>query len=54
MIVVAGAKKVGKSTFARLLVNTMLNHVPCVAFLETGARWLCARVWTGGVNGSAS
>lgn len=36
LIVICGAKKVGKSTFARLLANTLLNQVPTVAYLDTG------------------
>ena len=36
VIAVCGAKKVGKSTFARYLTNTLLNHFPAVAFLDTG------------------
>eukprot|EP00887_Chlorella_sp_A99_P005329 scaffold1.g5329.t1 len=35
LVVVCGAKKVGKSTFARLLTNMLLNHHPAVAFLDT-------------------
>lgn len=34
-IAIAGSKGVGKSTLARLLVNTLLNISPTVAFLDT-------------------
>jgi polynucleotide 5'-hydroxyl-kinase GRC3/NOL9 len=37
VILVCGAKKVGKSTFARFLVNGLLPQHPCVAYLDTGA-----------------
>ena len=37
LIVVCGAKKVGKSTFARFLVNSLLGKHACVAYLDTGA-----------------
>jgi hypothetical protein len=36
LVAVAGPKKVGKSSFCRYLINTLLNSHPCVAFLETG------------------
>lgn len=36
LIVVCGAKKVGKSTFARFLVNSLLNKHPCVGYLDIG------------------
>jgi polynucleotide 5'-hydroxyl-kinase GRC3/NOL9 len=36
VLAVCGAKNVGKSSFARLLVNVLLNSHPCVAFLDTG------------------
>ena len=36
VIVVCGSKKVGKSTFCRQLVNSLLNHHPAVAFMDTG------------------
>ena len=35
IIAVCGAKGVGKSTFARLLVNSLLNHCSNVGFLDT-------------------
>jgi hypothetical protein len=35
LIVTCGGKKTGKSTFARLLVNTLLNIHPEVVFLDT-------------------
>ncbi len=34
MVAVCGSKNVGKSTFARLLVNSLLNAHPHVAFLD--------------------
>ena len=34
-VAVAGSKGVGKSTLARLLVNSLLNVSPAVAFLDT-------------------
>eukprot|EP00062_Callorhinchus_milii_P012796 gi/632960185/ref/XP_007896050.1/ PREDICTED: polynucleotide 5'-hydroxyl-kinase NOL9 [Callorhinchus milii] len=34
IILVCGNKNVGKSTFSRYLMNSFLNHVPCVEFLE--------------------
>lgn len=36
VIAVCGAKKVGKSTFARFLANALLSQHPCVAYLDTG------------------
>lgn len=36
VIAVCGPKKVGKSTFARLLVNSLLSCHPCVTYLDTG------------------
>lgn len=36
VIVVCGPKKVGKSTFGRMLVNALLARRPCVAYLDTG------------------
>jgi polynucleotide 5'-kinase involved in rRNA processing len=35
VIVVVGSKQTGKSTFARLLVNSLLNRAPLVAYLDT-------------------
>ncbi|GAB4817782.1 hypothetical protein N2152v2_004828 [Parachlorella kessleri] len=35
VIVVCGSKKAGKSTFCRQLVNSLLNHHPTVAFMDT-------------------
>ncbi|PRW58709.1 polynucleotide 5 -hydroxyl-kinase NOL9 [Chlorella sorokiniana] len=35
VIVVCGAKKVGKSTFARFLLNSLLARHGCVAYLDT-------------------
>ena len=34
MVAVCGSKNVGKSTFARLLVNSLLNAHPRVTFLD--------------------
>ncbi|XP_072442505.1 polynucleotide 5'-hydroxyl-kinase NOL9 [Chiloscyllium punctatum] len=34
IILVCGGKNVGKSTFCRYLLNSFLNHIPCVEFLE--------------------
>uniref|UniRef100_UPI00398E933A polynucleotide 5'-hydroxyl-kinase NOL9 n=1 Tax=Pristiophorus japonicus TaxID=55135 RepID=UPI00398E933A len=34
IILVCGGKNVGKSTFNRHLMNSLLNHIPCVEFLE--------------------
>ncbi|XP_078414103.1 polynucleotide 5'-hydroxyl-kinase NOL9-like isoform X1 [Cetorhinus maximus] len=34
IILVCGRKNIGKSTFNRYLLNSLLNHVPCVEFLE--------------------
>ncbi|XP_067826270.1 polynucleotide 5'-hydroxyl-kinase NOL9 [Heptranchias perlo] len=34
IILVCGGKNVGKSTFNRHLLNSLLNHIPCVEFLE--------------------
>ena len=34
-VAVAGSKGTGKSTLARLLVNSLLNVTPVVAFLDT-------------------
>ncbi|KAJ0064817.1 hypothetical protein NL108_015590, partial [Boleophthalmus pectinirostris] len=34
VILVCGAKNVGKSTFIRILINTLLNHTGSVAYLE--------------------
>ena len=34
-VAVAGSKGTGKSTMARLLVNSLLNVTPVVAFLDT-------------------
>ena len=46
VIVVAGSKKVGKSTFCRQLANALLNTHPVVAFLDTGAAlWLRLWLW---------
>ncbi len=36
VIAVCGPKKAGKSTFARLLANSLLSCHPCVAYLDTG------------------
>jgi polynucleotide 5'-hydroxyl-kinase GRC3/NOL9 len=36
VVVICGAKKVGKSTFARYLTNTLLNTLPCAAYLDVG------------------
>jgi len=36
VIAICGAKKVGKSTFARYLTNRLLNIHPVVAYLDTG------------------
>ena len=36
VIAICGAKNVGKSSFARFLVNRLLNAHPVVAYLETG------------------
>jgi hypothetical protein len=36
--VVCGPKKVGKSTFGRVLVNALLAQHPCVAYLDTGGQ----------------
>jgi polynucleotide 5'-hydroxyl-kinase GRC3/NOL9 len=36
VIVVCGAKKVGKSTFARFLANSLLTRHASVAYLDTG------------------
>ena len=44
VIVVCGAKNVGKSTFARLLANTLISKYGAVAYLDTG-------VWGGGGRG---
>lgn len=46
VIVVCGAKKVGKSTFARFLLNSLLAQYGCVAYLDTGMGW--QREWEGG------
>lgn len=35
VIVVCGAKKVGKSSLTRLLANVLLNHHRCVAYLDS-------------------
>jgi polynucleotide 5'-kinase involved in rRNA processing len=35
VIAVVGSKQTGKSTFARLLVNSLLNRAPLVAYLDT-------------------
>lgn len=35
VIAVVGSKRTGKSSFARLLANSLLNHYPAVAFLDT-------------------
>ena len=43
LIVVGGAKKVGKSTFCRYLINSLLARHGCVAYLDTGAA--CAVLW---------
>mmetsp|Transcript_38173 Transcript_38173/g.107864 ORF Transcript_38173/g.107864 Transcript_38173/m.107864 type:complete len:565 (+) Transcript_38173:240-1934(+) len=37
VVAVAGSKGAGKSTFARLLVNTLLNRWPEVAYVDTDA-----------------
>ncbi|KAM4651103.1 polynucleotide 5'-hydroxyl-kinase NOL9 [Discoglossus pictus] len=34
VILVCGPKNVGKSTFNRYLINQLLNHIPCVGYLE--------------------
>uniref|UniRef100_H3BAT4 Polynucleotide 5'-hydroxyl-kinase NOL9 n=1 Tax=Latimeria chalumnae TaxID=7897 RepID=H3BAT4_LATCH len=34
VILVCGAKNIGKSTFNRLLINSLLNDIPCVEYLE--------------------
>ncbi|XP_048417673.1 polynucleotide 5'-hydroxyl-kinase NOL9 isoform X1 [Stegostoma tigrinum] len=34
IILVCGGKNFGKSTFSRYLLNSFLNHIPCVEFLE--------------------
>jgi len=34
-VAVTGSRGVGKSTFARQLVNALLSAAPCVAFLDT-------------------
>ncbi|XP_040901639.1 polynucleotide 5'-hydroxyl-kinase NOL9 [Toxotes jaculatrix] len=34
VILVCGTKNVGKSTFIRTLINTLLNHTTCVDYLE--------------------
>lgn len=34
VILTCGGKNVGKSTFNRHLMNSLLNHIPCVEFLE--------------------
>ncbi|XP_010873621.2 polynucleotide 5'-hydroxyl-kinase NOL9 [Esox lucius] len=34
VIIVCGAKNVGKSTFNRHLINTLLNHTACVDYLD--------------------
>ncbi|KAM8927131.1 polynucleotide 5'-hydroxyl-kinase NOL9 [Pelodytes ibericus] len=34
IILVCGPKNVGKSTFNRFLINQLLNHIPCVGYLE--------------------
>ncbi|XP_072334254.1 LOW QUALITY PROTEIN: polynucleotide 5'-hydroxyl-kinase NOL9 [Scyliorhinus torazame] len=34
IILVCGGKNIGKSTFHRYLLNSLLNHIPCVEFLE--------------------
>lgn len=36
VVVICGAKKVGKSTFSRCLTNNLLNTLPCVAYLDVG------------------
>lgn len=35
IIAIAGTKGIGKSGFARLMVNTLLNTHPKVAYLDT-------------------
>ncbi|XP_078094959.1 polynucleotide 5'-hydroxyl-kinase NOL9 [Mustelus asterias] len=34
IILICGGKNIGKSTFHRYLLNSLLNHIPCVEFLE--------------------
>ncbi|KAM9299298.1 polynucleotide 5'-hydroxyl-kinase NOL9 [Gastrophryne carolinensis] len=34
VILVCGPQNVGKSTFNRYLINNLLNHIPCVGYLE--------------------
>ncbi|XP_056129314.1 polynucleotide 5'-hydroxyl-kinase NOL9 [Lampris incognitus] len=34
VILVYGTKNVGKSTFIRILINTLLNHTTCIDYLE--------------------
>ncbi|XP_067423163.1 polynucleotide 5'-hydroxyl-kinase NOL9 isoform X2 [Emydura macquarii macquarii] len=34
VILVCGPKSIGKSTFNRYLINLLLNHLPCVEYLE--------------------
>ncbi|CAI9617378.1 unnamed protein product [Staurois parvus] len=34
VILVCGPQNVGKSTFNRYLINQLLNHIPCVGYLE--------------------
>ena len=35
IVAVAGCKGAGKSSFSRLLVNSLLNDVPCVMYMDT-------------------
>ncbi|XP_043911542.1 polynucleotide 5'-hydroxyl-kinase NOL9 [Protopterus annectens] len=34
VIMVCGTKYIGKSTFTRYIINSLLNHIPCVEYLE--------------------
>ncbi|XP_028663228.1 polynucleotide 5'-hydroxyl-kinase NOL9 [Erpetoichthys calabaricus] len=34
VILVCGGRNVGKSTFNRFLINSLLNHIPCLEYLE--------------------
>lgn len=34
VIMICGTKYIGKSTFTRYLINSLLNHIPCVEYLE--------------------
>ena len=35
VILVCGSKNVGKSSFAKLLVNSLLNHASAVGYMDT-------------------